>query len=327
MKYISSPFTDPYTNLALEEYVFRTLSAADDFFMLWQNYNSVIIGRFQNTIEEIDEEYCRENGIRVARRLTGGGAVFHDRGNLNYTLITKQEQKEDFDFSIFVRPVISVLEGYGIPAEFSGRNDILIDGKKISGNSQYFSRGVLLHHGCIMLESNLADVSRALRPKEAKFESKGIKSVVSRVTTINENAPGPISMEQFKEDLKNEFLDRGGMTDYELTEQDLENVRALKDNKYATWEWNYGKSPAYNVRKEKKFPQGLVTVQMDVNEGNIVSIRFFGDFFSNKDINELENSLAGRPLSEDLLPALEQISAGEYLGGLSAAELYALLTT
>ena len=327
MKYISSPFTDPYSNLALEEYVFRTLSAEDDYFMLWQNFNSVIIGRYQNTIEEIDEAYCREKGIRVARRLTGGGAVFHDKGNLNYTLITKTEQTEDFDFSIFVRPVIAVLASYGIEAEFSGRNDILIGGRKISGSSQYKSRGVLLHHGCIMLDSNLAEVGRALKPGSAKFESKSIKSVVSRVTTINENAPVSIPMERFKEDLKKTFAEQNKMVDHVLTERDLDAVSKLKKEKYETWEWNYGRSPAYNVRKEKKYPCGLVSVQMDVNDGCIASVRIFGDFFSNRDIGELENALTGMPLSDKLRPALENLHAGEYINGISEAELYTLLTT
>ena len=165
MKFIESPWTDPYYNLALEEYVFEKLDRSSDWLLLWQNYNTIVIGKYQNTVEEINAEYVRENGISVARRLSGGGAVYHDKGNLNYTIIVDQNEDFDFNFRYFVVPVTETLKSFGIDAEFSGRNDVTIDGKKFSGNSQYVKQNRIMHHGCIMVDSNLSNVASALKVK------------------------------------------------------------------------------------------------------------------------------------------------------------------
>ena len=201
MRYLESPSRDPYFNLALEEYVFERMDKSKSYFMLWQNDNTIVVGKYQNTAEEIDQAYVDAHHIRVARRLSGGVAVYHDRGNLNFTFIVDQADAPGLNFKIFVEPVIRALARFGVHAAFTGRNDLTIDGMKFSGNAQYARRGRLLHHGCIMLDSNLTSVADALRVKEAKFASKAVKSVRSRVTTINAHAPAPISMEEFKEAL------------------------------------------------------------------------------------------------------------------------------
>ena len=193
MRFLESPSNDPYFNLALEEYVFEHLDRSYSYFMLWQNFNTIVVGKYQNTAEEINQSFVDEHGIRVVRRLSGGGAVFHDRGNLNFTFIVDQGSNPDFNFKVFVEPVVQALDRFGIHAEFNGRNDITIDGMKFSGNSQYTRHGRLLHHGCIMLDSNLTNVADALKVKDAKFDSKAVKSVRSRVTTINSHASVPIS--------------------------------------------------------------------------------------------------------------------------------------
>lgn len=325
MKFIESPWTDPYYNLALEEYVFEKLDRSSDWLLLWQNYNTIVIGKYQNTVEEINAEYVRENGISVARRLSGGGAVYHDKGNLNYTIIVDQNEDFDFNFRYFVVPVTETLKSFGIDAEFSGRNDVTIDGKKFSGNSQYVKQNRIMHHGCIMVDSNLSNVASALKVKPVKMESKSTKSVRSRVTTINANAQRPITMDEFKLALKDKVAAGNTMETYELTEEDLAAIKKLRDEKYATWEWIYGFSPEYTVRKEEKFDGGIVTAHMNVENGRIKEIRLFGDFFGNGEMGDLEETLQGLPLDDNLEAALEQIHIDEFMKGISAGELAKLL--
>ncbi len=325
MKFIESPWKEPYYNLALEEYAFEKLDRSCDWLILWQNYNTIVIGKYQNTIEEINTEYVREHGISVARRLSGGGAVYHDRGNLNYTIIVDKNDNFDFNFRYFALPVTEALKKFGLQAEFSGRNDVTIGGKKFSGNSQYVKKNRIMHHGCIMLDSNLGSVAEALRVKPAKLESKSTKSVRSRVTSINANLEKPVSMDEFKAELKNQVAAGNPLEIYRLTEYDVAEIQKLRDEKYATWEWNYGFSPEYKIRKETKFDGGIVTAHMEVEKGRINEIKIFGDFFGNRDISDLERALQGIPLDKNLENYLEKIHFEEYMRGVSVDELAGLL--
>ena len=324
MRYLESPSRDPYFNLALEEYVFERMDKSKSYFLLWQNDNTIVVGKYQNTAEEIDQAYVDAHHIRVARRLSGGGAVYHDRGNLNFTFIVDRADAPGLNFKVFVRPVVEALARFGVHAAFTGRNDLTIDGMKFSGNAQYARRGRLLHHGCIMLDSNLTSVADALRVKEAKFASKAVKSVRSRVTTINAHAPAPISMEDFKRALKECAMASGELEPCTLTEEDLAAIRKLRDEKYATWAWNYGFSPAYDMRREMKFPAGLVTAHLSAEGGKIKAVRFYGDFFGGE-LGELEGAMAGLPLDGHLTEALEALRVGDYMSGITAEELSRLL--
>ena len=324
MIYLESPSRDPYFNLALEEYVFERMDKSKSYFLLWQNDNTIVVGKYQNTAEEIDQAYVDAHHIRVARRLSGGGAVYHDRGNLNFTFIVDRADAPGLNFKVFVRPVVEALARFGVHAAFTGRNDLTIDGMKFSGNAQYARRGRLLHHGCIMLDSNLTSVADALRVKEAKFDSKAVKSVRSRVTTINAHAPAPISMEDFKGALKECAMASGELEPCTLTEEDLAAIRKLRDEKYATWAWNYGFSPAYDMRREMKFPAGLVTAHLSAEGGKIKAVRFYGDFFGGE-LGELEGAMAGLPLDGHLTEALEALRVGDYMSGITAEELSRLL--
>lgn len=324
MFYLESPSRDPYFNLALEEYVFERMDKSKSYFMLWQNDNTIVVGKYQNTAEEIDQAYVDAHGILVARRLSGGGAVYHDKGNLNFTFIVDRADAPGLNFKIFVEPVIQALARFGVHAAFTGRNDLTIDGMKFSGNAQYARRGRLLHHGCIMLDSNLTSVADALRVKEAKFASKAVKSVRSRVTTINAHAPAPISMEDFKGALKECAMASGELEPCTLTEEDLAAVRKLRNEKYATWAWNYGCSPAYDMRREMKFPAGLVTAHLSAEGGKIKAVRFYGDFFGGE-LGELEGAMVGLPLDGHLTEALEALRVGDYMSGITAEELSRLL--
>lgn len=325
MIYLESHVTDPYFNLALEEYVFERLDRSQSYFILWQNENTVVVGKYQNTAEEVNQEYIDKNGTRVVRRLSGGGAVYHDKGNLNFTFILDQNEVADFNFKVFVVPVINALRRLGVEAEFNGRNDITINGMKFSGNSQYAKGGRVLHHGCIMLDSNLDVVTDVLKVKDAKFESKSAKSVRSRVTTINAQAPAPITMERFKQVLREEIFQSGQPEELVLTEEQLSEIRRLRDSKYTTWEWNYGASPVYNMRKEKKFSSGLITLCVQVEGGCIEAIRFYGDFFGNGEIGELEAAMKGLRLDDDLEAKLNGLDVGKYMSGITAHDLFELL--
>lgn len=325
MIYLESHSMDPYFNLALEEFVFEKLDRNESYFMLWQNENTVVVGKYQNTAEEINQSYIQSHGIRVARRLSGGGAVYHDSGNLNYTFVVDQNDYAQFNFQQFVRPVIQALKRLGVEAEFNGRNDLTIDGRKFSGSAQYARHGRLLHHGCIMLNTNLTNVADALNPRMAKFESKSVKSVRSRVTTINAHAPSPISMDLFRSTLRSCLLESGDLKQKELTEEDLAEVERLRRDKYATWAWNYGRSPAYHMRREQKFEAGMVTVCLQAEEGRIQSIRFYGDFFGNGEISELETALTGVALDENLEKCLIERNVNHYLNGIPAGELARLI--
>ena len=269
MIYIESPWTDPYTNLSLEEYMLTGFE--DEVFMLWRNDKSVIIGRNQNTLSEINTDYVREKGIAVVRRLTGGGAVFHDLGNLNFSFMVKNEHGLFSDFHRFTAPIVEALRSYGLDAGFDGRNDITIGGLKVSGNAQTIYKGRFLHHGTLLFNVDFSDLAAALNVDSRKISSKGIRSVQKRVTNISEHADIPI--QEFMSKIMTGKL-------YELNEKDITAVMKLRGEKYSTWEWNYGYSPKYSYRNGIHTKGGIVEVYMDVNGGIITGIKFYGDFFA-----------------------------------------------
>ena len=286
MIYLEPPGTDPYFNLALEEYVFEQMDRSRAYFMLWQNSNTIVVGKYQNTAEEINQAFVDAHGIRVVRRLSGGGAVYHDTGNLNFTFIVDQDTAPGLNFKIFVRPVVEALARFGVHAEFTGRNDLTIGGMKFSGNSQY-----------------------------AKH----------RVTTINTHAPTPIAMEDFKSALRACAMAGGALEPYTLTAEDMLAVQKLRDGKYVTWAWNYGFSPPYDMRREARFPAGLVTAHLRVKQGCIQVVRFYGDFFGSGPLEELEAAMAGLPLDAQLAEALAPLHVEHYMSGITAEELARLL--
>lgn len=217
LSYLDLMTTDPSYNLAMEQYVFDCLPRDRMYFMLWQNDNAIIVGKYQNTISEINEQAVRERGIRVVRRLSGGGAVYHDMGNLNFTFITDAGGSSALDMKLFCAPVVRTLAALGVKAEVNGRNDITIDGKKFSGNSQYLRQGRVMHHGTIMFDSDLSVVGEALRVDPTKIQTKGIRSVRSRVTNVAEHLPERVTLPEFRRILLENILRENQGEEYPLT--------------------------------------------------------------------------------------------------------------
>jgi len=324
MLYIRNDSLDPHFNLALEEYALKELEPAETVIMLWQNQPSIIIGRFQNTLQEINQEYVKAHGLHVVRRITGGGAVYHDLGNLNFTFIENKDAA-GIDFRRFTEPIVQALRQLGIEAQHSGRNDITIGEKKFSGNAQYNYRGRTLHHGTILYESKLEDVQAALNVSAVKIESKGVKSVRSRVTNISEFLREKMEIRQFRDHLLSNLFGGSPLKEYSLTEQDLQGIRELMNQKYLTWDWNFGQSPAFNQLKSGRFPCGCIEVGLVVEKGIIRECRIFGDFFSNAELTELTALLQGtKHEAETIRKALTGQDLTKFFGPVDLEEFLTL---
>ena len=263
----------------------------------------------------------------MVRRLTGGGAVFHDLGNINYTLVQPCGAGDFNNYAKFTRPIVDFLATLGVRAELSGRNDLLVDGQKFSGNAQAVRDGRILHHGTLLFSADLSRLSGALRPRDLKLESKGVKSVSSRVTNLAAHLPAPMAVEEFLDRLRAFFLETvPGLTPYALTEADRAAVDALREEKYGTWDWNFGSAPRYTWSRAAKFPFGLVDARLDVDRGVIRSAALYGDYFGQLDSAGLAQRLVGLPhRREALLPVLQAFPLGDYIAGSTAEELLQLL--
>ncbi len=319
MIYICSPSTNPSFNLALEQYIFDEMPKDKEYFMLWQNDNAIIVGKHQNTIAEINQDFVNKNNISVVRRLSGGGAVYHDMGNLNFTFIVNDNNINKFDFNVFCRPIIKALEKIGVNSQLNGRNDITINGKKFSGNSQYIKKNRIMHHGTLLYNSNLSVISKALNVSKDKIESKGIKSIKSRVTNIKDYMSEDIPLSEFKNILLKYMFQEENIKEYILTENDINKINNIKEKIYDTWEWNYGYSPKYSIVKERRIDGcGKLEIYMDVENGLITNFDVFGDYFGNGDKDYLKNIIIGRKLEvNDLKIALKNIDIGFFFNNLS----------
>ena len=311
--------TNPYVNLATEEYLLY--HRTEDFFVLWQNEPCIVVGRNQNTLAEINHEYVTHHNIPVVRRLTGGGAVFHDLGNLNYTFIEAGAKDKFGNYGVFAAPVLQVLHKLNVSATLSGRNDLLVDGKKICGNAQTMAHGRMMHHGCILFSANVNHLTDALRVNPLKIQSKGIQSVRSRVTNIADHLSAPLTVEEFRRLLLQQALEQEGNCLYELTREDQQHIQNLYEEKYSTYEWNFGFKKDYSFYKDTLFSGGLVNLSMDIKEDKIAALSVKGDFFGVADVAEFEQAMVGTPYQPAAVyERLQSLDFSSYFAGISPEE-------
>ena len=317
MKYLRLHTKDPYYNLAVEEYLLRYTK--DDIFMLWQNEKTVVIGKNQNAYAEVNLDYAKSEGIRISRRISGGGAVYHDMGNINYTFFTSSDKATALDYAYFTRPIIEALAALGVKAELSGRNDLECEGKKFSGNAQYTGDGRILHHGTLLFNTDADVMSRVLRVDREKLAYRAVKSHKARVGNL---APllGGITAEEFIERIEAYVLkatDAERIPVPENGEIDALRMRnvseewILSDRRYLT---------SYTVQRRRKYPFGIVCVDMTLSGDKIEDIVVSGDFFGTQPISELENALRGQSLD-----ALLDVDPAPFIAGMTWEELLALL--
>lgn len=317
--------TDAYFNLAAEEYVLKHFDS--DCFMLWRNEPAIIVGKHQNTLAEINADYVKDNHIKVVRRLSGGGAVFHDLGNLNFTFIASGEHHQLVDFRKFTLPILEVMQKLGIEAKFEGRNDLTIDGRKFSGNAEHVFKNRVLHHGTLLFSSQITDLSNALNVDPSKFQDKAVKSVRSRVTNISDHLKEPITVLEFRERIMQHILETTPDAEiYSFSEADIAAISKLRDEKYITWEWNFGYSPRYNFHKTIKTNGGKLEVTLEVVNGIIENARFYGDYFNKLNPEDIALALTGAGHTEpEIRERLKAFDIHDYFLNVSLDELVSTL--
>ena len=322
MLLINSLSQNAYFNIASEEYLLHRFPT-EDLFLLYVNAPSIIVGKFQNTLAEINLDYVEEKGIKVVRRMSGGGAVYHDLGNLNFSFHTLLGQNDFGDFSFFTKPVLNMLNTLGVPAELKGRNDLLVDGKKFSGNAKLARHGKMIQHGTILLNSEMEVLGEALKVNPLKFIDKATKSNRGRVTNLIDYLPKETTTEKLKELLTAEIIKNNPEAKrYQLSLEDLAGIEQLMEEKYETWDWNFGFSPQYNFKKAIKIPAGFIEVHLDVVHGIIEKAKIFGDFFASMPIEDLEEQLIGKKhQTTDLENLFTSIDLTLFFGKVTAEEI------
>lgn len=330
MRFIDNEgITDPRINLAIEEYALRHLPDEDSYLLFYMNEPSIIIGKNQNTLEEINPEYVKDHNLHVVRRLSGGGAVYHDLGNLNFSFITKDDGNSFHNFKKFTEPVVEALRNLGVEAALTGRNDIQVGERKISGNAQFATKGRMFSHGTLLFNSEIDNVVSALHVSADKIQSKGIKSIRSRVANIVEFLEAPLTIEEFRLKLLSSIfgMEASRVPTYKLSEEDWRQIRRISEERYGNWDWNYGKSPKSTVQNSKRFEGvGKLDVRLAIEEGQIQDIKIYGDFFGASDVAELEEVLRGSRYEETAIrERLDGVEVRRYFGALELDSFVGLL--
>jgi lipoate-protein ligase A len=320
---ILNPRTSPSFNLAAEEWLLH--NSPEPVFMLWRNAPAVIVGRHQNTAAEIDLDFVRERGIAVIRRITGGGAVFHDLGNVNFSFVRLGCSEGGLDFARFTGPILGALQAMGVECAFDGRNDLVAGGRKFSGNAQHIEHGRVLHHGTLLFDSRLEDMAGALRPDILKFQGKAVQSVPARVGMLKEHLPH-MDVEKFMRLLFAHMLRTLPGTRRDLSGEEEEAIAELARTRYESWEWNFGASPAYGFARRARIPAGAFDVRLDVKQGIVRAACIRGDFFTLRPVEELEALLCGCPHERgELAAVLESAGPGGYVQDLSTDDFLCCL--
>jgi len=294
-KVIRTRTLDPWWNLAVEEYLLGRVREGECILYLWQNQNTVVIGRNQNAWRECRAELLESEGGKLARRLSGGGAVYHDEGNLNFTFLVR---REDYNLDRQLEVILSAVKSLGIGAEKSGRNDITADGRKFSGNAFYFAGTSAYHHGTILVSTDFEKLTRYLQVSKEKISGKGITSVRSRVVNLTELDPS-VTVDKVAEALAEAFAIVYGCTPATgdgSEDIDPGEVRKLRE-KYASWEWRYGQTPRFDITLETRFPWGGIEMGLNLKNGKVISSKVYSDAMDEAFIGMLPDVLAGCPFS------------------------------
>ena len=325
MRYIKNPSTNPYYNMAFDEYCLESLPIDKPVFYLWQNRPAVIVGFNQEVNTEVNLDYLKENGIDLVRRVTGGGAVFHDLGNLNYTIVGRSEDLER-DYPEYASIMAKALQSLGVPATLSGRNDILVEGRKVSGFAKRVCKNRLMVHGTLMYNVDVDVLTKVLNPSNTKLQSKGIASVRSRVANLCDYLPEIPNIQIFSNRLEEILSCNNADTEYQLSDTDLANIQLLTDKKFATWEWNYGRSPKATLTHSSRLACGTVEIHLTLTENRISSCRFGGDFLGNLPATDLESALIEVIYdTENIEKRLSSFTISDYFDGVTVEELVKLI--
>ena len=318
---IISPYTNPYFNLAAEEYLLKSFQ--EDLFLLYRNRPSIVVGKHQNTLAEINLPFVQENEILVARRISGGGTVFHDLGNLNFAFFTSGKEGELVDYKRATTPIVEALKKMGLEVRLGKRNELLLKGLKISGTASHVFKQRVLHHGTLLFSSEMGKLSDALKSDKERFTDRAVKSVQSRVTNISDHLKESVDVEMFQERILAHMLQNfKDARPYQLGRTDIVKIKALRDSKYSTWEWNFGYSPKYQFCRSISFKGGSLELHMNVVKGVIKELKIVGDFTSLRDIALLENLLVGTIHDpETIRNKLSGVDVSNYIRGLENEEL------
>ena len=325
MRYLKNPSTNPYYNMAFDEYCLESLPIDEPVFFLWQNKPAVIVGYNQEVNTEVNLDYLKEKGIDLVRRVTGGGAVYHDLENLNYTIVGRSEDLER-DYPEYAALMMKALQALGVPATLSGRNDILVDGKKVSGFAKRVCKNRLMVHGTLMYNVDVDVLTHVLNPSTTKLQSKGIASVRSRVTNLCNYLPELSDIQAFKNRLEEILSNNYSDAEYQLSETDLAHIQRLTDEKFATWEWNYGRSPKATLVHSARLACGTVEIHLTLAENRIASCRFGGDFLGNLPASDIEKALTGIPYEiNEIRKCLSKLEISRYFDRVSADNLLEMM--
>ena len=325
MRYIKNPSTNPYYNMAFDEYCLESLPMDEPVFYLWQNRPAVIVGFNQEVNTEVNLDFLKENGIDLVRRVTGGGAVYHDLGNLNYTIVGRSENLER-DYPEYASIMAKALQTLGVPATLSGRNDILVEGRKVSGFAKRVCKNRLMVHGTLMYNVDVDVLTKVLNPSNTKLQSKGIASVRSRVANLCDYLPEIPNIQTFSNRLEEILSCNNADTEYQLSDTDLANIQLLTDKKFATWEWNYGRSPKATLTHSSRLACGTVEIHLTLTENRISSCRFGGDFLGNLPATDLESALIEVIYdTENIEKRLSSFTISDYFDGVTVEELVKLI--
>ena len=315
MRYLRNTHTNPYYNMAFDEFCLESLNIDEPVFFLWQNRPSVIIGLNQEVNTEVNLDYLQKNDIALVRRVSGGGAVYHDFGIMNYTIVGRSEDLER-DYPEYAGMMMKALQKLGIPATLSGRNDILVDGKKVSGFAKRVSKDRLMVHGTLMYNVDLDTLTEALNPPSTKLESKGIASVRSRVANLCELLPDITDIQMLIQRLEAILSENYQDKEYVLSEAELAQIQKIADEKFATWEWIYGRSPKATLVHSARLACGTVEIHLTLTENRITSCRFGGDFLGNLPTSEVEAALTGSPYEMNTIrECLSKMDISRYFDG------------